>query len=78
MVQPPELVLGIDLGTTNSACAIVRDMRYRISRPAEPCVRAAQPGAFPAFCAFAQVSRSVTLRLNTGVRSPWSTRSAQK
>ena len=27
MASPPELVLGIDLGTTNSACAIVREGR---------------------------------------------------
>ncbi len=47
MAPPPELVLGIDLGTTNSACAIVREGRASVVRRGEdrivPSVVAALP-----------------------------------
>jgi molecular chaperone DnaK len=47
MSSPPELVLGIDLGTTNSACAIVREGRASVVRRGEdrivPSVVAALP-----------------------------------
>ena len=47
MAQPSQLVLGIDLGTTNSACAVVRDGRASVVRRGEdrivPSVVAALP-----------------------------------